>query len=109
VIGETMNNLVVLLNDCISLVDEIYDTALKEDLNQARNKSSLLINKLNALFPLLLETELQIKPDFIEKVEKLIAANEVGDGIGIMDIVGFEIKSILVDYLESIGETFERK
>lgn len=104
-----MKNLVALLKDCNSLVNEIYNEALIEDLNQVRNKSSLLINKLNTLFSLLLEAGFQIQPNFVEKVESLIAAIEVGDSIGTMDIVGFEIKAILVEYLESIGESFERE
>ncbi|PXV90215.1 hypothetical protein C8E03_105123 [Lachnotalea glycerini] len=102
-----MKELKVLLQECITLTDEIYNAALIEDRNQIRSKSAQLIHRLNDSFPIIIEAGLKISPVILERTEKLLGATEVGDSIGTMDIVRFEIKSILEEYLESIGETFE--
>jgi hypothetical protein len=99
-----MNVLSELLGECINLMNEIYDVALVEELNNVKNKSSILIKKLNRLFEVLLDLGFQINPLIMNYAENLIEAIEVGDCIAVVDIVGFEMKPILEKYLESIGE-----
>lgn len=99
-----MKDLRDLLNESINLIKEVYDFALIDEIDNVRNKSSILINKLNKLFPTILEAGLQINPIMIMQVENLLDASGVGDCIGVIDIVEFEMKPILEEYLESIGE-----
>lgn len=104
-----MKELKELLEECINLISEIYDMALSEELYHVRNKSSLLINNLKRLFPDLIKFGFSINATIIQKTEKLVEAISIEDYIATMDIVRFEMKPILIEYLDGIGEPNERK
>lgn len=103
-----MNELKELLEECINLISEIYDMALREELYNVRNKSLLLISKLKSLFINLVKSGFSINPIIIQKIENLVEAINVGDCITTMDILKFEMRPILEEYLEGIGDTSVR-
>ncbi|MFA9377121.1 MAG: hypothetical protein ACERKZ_10260 [Lachnotalea sp.] len=99
-----MKDLCKLLGDCIDLLDEIYDYAMNENINKIRTLYSVLSNAINEVYITILSNGNEITPLIIKQMEEMYDAYGIGDCIRVLDIAGFEMKPILQQYLESIGE-----
>lgn len=98
-----MKDLRELFEKCLDLLQDIYNLALIEDFEKAKQQYFVLKRSISELLEAFGEKSKEMS-EMIRKIEKIYYALEKGDGVKVIDIAGYEMKPIIQQYLESIGE-----
>lgn len=99
-----MDNLNELLQESIGLLDEIYELALKEDCERIRVHYQTLAVNINSFCTLLLQDNKDVVIFIVRLMEAMYVALNAGDCVNMLDISKYELKPILVQIFEGIGD-----
>lgn len=91
--------------ECIELIDKIYDLALSEEFDRIQEDITLIVKKINLIMSKINQSEEKIILQLLSKVERLFRAVMVKDSISILDITRYEIVPLLQKSMESAGES----